>query len=511
MRQRNTLRQESTPIANGIGGFAARLRFFDIYRKVPRDLTEATAAGGSFSVLFFLFFVLLIFFETRNFVSVWHITSIKLDQSDDELLQVNLNLTLFNIDCDYLAVDLENVIGKKREDINDKTVHKYSLDGTFQGFADSDMSSSDLEHLYEGEEFDHYGYTRHAIQLDEKSFPDMLNRFEVLLVDFHAPWCIFCKQLAPEFEAAAKYVHERASTQFDKHQKHSVALASIDCTAGNNLKLCKDNHVQGYPTILVFRQNANNVITGPFGKFYEQYRGPRVAENIAKFALSVLSEVQKKDVDSIPLPHSGHDIDKDGILESKVAAKGCRIDGHLMVQRVPGQIIIRPKSKQVSFDIGLFSADHLFTHLSFGKPELSQKNLLAMDGAMHDVTDDELGKATLLRKGKQGVEYKSEGPNATYCHYIKVVSTTFVPLKGPSLHAYDYTINSNTYNTVDQPPHVAISYDLNPLKIVIQENTKPWIEGLTSIAAILGGVYTCSVLFESIFSAMVVALTKKDE
>ena len=33
----------------------------------------------------------------------------------------------------------------------------------------------------------------------------------------------------------------------------------------------------------------------------------------------------------------------------------------------------------------------------------------------------------------------------THEHYIKVVSTTFIPLRGKPEHAYEYTINSNMY------------------------------------------------------------------
>lgn len=53
------------------------------------------------------------------------------------------------VGCEFLSVDLENVIGKKREDIKDRSVHKYALeDGKFLGYADDDKK--DLEHLYEG-------------------------------------------------------------------------------------------------------------------------------------------------------------------------------------------------------------------------------------------------------------------------------------------------------------------------------------------------------------------------
>lgn len=58
-------------------------------------------------------------------------------------------------------------------------------------------------------------------------------------------------------------------------------------------------------------------------------------------------------------------------------------------------------------------------------------------------------------------------------------------------------------------PEIVISFDLSPLKVVVRETAKPWIEGLTSMSAILGGVFTCSIMFEGILSKTVLQFAKK--
>ena len=36
-----------------------------------------------------------------------------------------------------------------------------------------------------------------AVKLDADSFQRHLDEYEVMIVDFHAPWCIHCQRLAP--------------------------------------------------------------------------------------------------------------------------------------------------------------------------------------------------------------------------------------------------------------------------------------------------------------------------
>ena len=49
-------------------GFSARLRALDIYRKTPKDLTEATTVGGAISIVATVVMVLLLMMELHDFV-----------------------------------------------------------------------------------------------------------------------------------------------------------------------------------------------------------------------------------------------------------------------------------------------------------------------------------------------------------------------------------------------------------------------------------------------------------
>jgi protein disulfide-isomerase-like protein len=76
-------------------------------------------------------------------------------------------------------------------------------------------------------------------------------------VEFYAPWCGHCKNLAPEYEKAAKAL------------KGIASIAAVDAT-----KEQVNVQIQGYPTIKFFVD----------GKATE-YDGPRSADGIVDFVL----------------------------------------------------------------------------------------------------------------------------------------------------------------------------------------------------------------------------------
>ena len=93
----------------------------------------------------------------------------------------------------------------------------------------------------------HGGYTGWEVQndpvveLDTGTFGEAVSGSIALwLVDFYAPWCGHCKQLAPEWTDAAK--------RLAKEIPDEVKLAAVDCTV--NSALCTTYEVSSYPTIV---------------------------------------------------------------------------------------------------------------------------------------------------------------------------------------------------------------------------------------------------------------------
>lgn len=98
-----------------------------------------------------------------------------------------------------------------------------------------------------------------VVQLTTENFKVELKKRKHALVMFYAPWCGHCKQAKPEFGLAASHFKD----------DFKVIFATVDCSATENLAVCKGQNVQGFPTIKYFH----------YFKESEVYFGGRLASD----------------------------------------------------------------------------------------------------------------------------------------------------------------------------------------------------------------------------------------
>lgn len=128
-----------------------------------------------------------------------------------------------------------------------------------------------------------YGPKSNVIPLTKKNFAEKVFGSEhVWVVEFFAPWCGHCKNLAPEYDKAATNL------------KGLVRVGAVNCD--DEKEICGNFGVQGFPTIKIFPSKLTPVQgkKDAFHKVPEDYQGQRTAAAIVNYALGKLPSFVEK-------------------------------------------------------------------------------------------------------------------------------------------------------------------------------------------------------------------------
>jgi len=90
------------------------VRRLDIYRKVPKDLTQPTVSGAIISICCVLFMTILFVSELVDFLTPELINELFVDQASSGLnkIDVRLNVSLPRLDCKYAGLDIQDESGR---------------------------------------------------------------------------------------------------------------------------------------------------------------------------------------------------------------------------------------------------------------------------------------------------------------------------------------------------------------------------------------------------------------
>lgn len=460
----------------------------DFYRQIPKDLTQASSLGTAMSILALATMAVLFVSETWAFASASIKTSIDLDDNTDPHIRINFDITLMDLSCDYVSVDVLDSLGTNRQNVT-KDVHKWKLDSegrkkTFLGglpqrHVEHEEHEETLEELHED--------GVHAHQLTDDSFQSFLDENEYSFVNFYKPSCTFCKGLHHTWEKFA----EKAEAE-----EMPVGIADVDCA--ENWSLCRDQKIQAFPSLQWFLNGQ---------QIPPEYRGHRTVEELFAFAKKKLAmdeklkywEKNKKADDK-----TDYSSFRKGLTEHQ----GCQVSGHLMVNRVPGNFHIQARSKSHDLSGAMTNLTHRVNHLSFGEPheesivihsrEIKMKKSPKLERILKQVPPRYKKFNTI-----DGNVYQTEKYHEAFHHYIKVVSTHLQMGKGVrnSLMTYQFLEQNQIvhYDETDVP-EARFSYDISPMSVVVEKDGRKWYDYMTSVCAIIGGTFTTLGLIDGLFN-----------
>ena len=169
--------------------------------------------------------------------------------------------------------------------------------------------------------------------------------------------------------------------------------------------------------------------------------------------------------------------------------EGCNLFGFLEVNKVAGNFHVAPgKAFQSAqgqlvhefkpFDTHTYNVSHIIHSLSFGLHYPNRVNPLDQSRA-------------ILKDGSGVFQY-----------FVKVVPTTYEFAGGRSLDSCQYSVTDQFKSAHDPSkgfvlPGVFFIYDISPIKVKFTEKQTSFTYFLTSLCAIVGGVFTVAGIIDS--------------
>lgn len=277
-------------------------------------------------------------------------------------------------------------------------------------------------------------------------------------------------------------------------------LAQVDCTM--NLALCQEQHIQGFPSMRVFR-GGSDLITQGGHQDHASYAGDRTVDSIVGFIRGILPQRPAAVLQALPAGAAPQLADLRAAKEAGIVTgghhPGCIIDGFVLVKKVPGSLFVTAHSPSHSFEQGMMNMSHhvksFFIGGSLSGADVRELRRL-VPGPLPANWMDKLA----------GTDFVSQTVNTTHEHYLQVVRTTVVPLRavrGQALHvdSFEYTVHSHSYQVEgeQQRPTAKFSFVLSPMQVVIRVRERALGDSQQEGESAAGCVSLRSSLFCSLF------------
>ena len=200
------------------------------------------------SVICLTTMAVLFFSETYAFMRSSIITNIAVDDNAESQIRLNFNVTMLDLHCDYVSVDVLDSLGTNRQNIT-KNVEKWQLDeyGARRIFSGRNREMRELAHEEHEETLEQlHANGVHAVPLTNENFDSFIAENEIVFINFFAPWCVWCQRLHPTWEKFAEQMYS---------EEIPIKIATVDCVA--QMDVCRKAQVRAFPSLKWFQSGKN--------------------------------------------------------------------------------------------------------------------------------------------------------------------------------------------------------------------------------------------------------------
>lgn len=488
---------------------------------------EGSKRGSILSYVALIAILTLFALETKAFVGRKLVSDLALDRSDDPRIRLNFNITMMDLICDWAVVDVVSAFGANQNVTAHVTKWDVDSEGVRKGYNGRNRDQKDIDRHDRSvtetiDELHENGVQ--VISLDEETLPFAKNEFDFLFVMFYADWCPRCREMFASWEKLAELMEDvlpddNTDAESDAATKltRPVAIAKVNCPQNEDLCFQQEGDIRGYPTVRLYVDGQR--WTGG------DYTGQRTVLEMVEW-LYFVEEQTETDESSRQL-HLAHKAARERLTEGEAhkeerkwhdkilmnkkrlhhewkheAHPGCQIAGHLLLDRAPGNFQIQARSQHHGLISRMTNLSHMINELYVGDPTakhwIEQKRSVVPDGMAISPLD---GKA-----------YPTFDFHASYHHYLKLVPTKVEGMKVETHELRSYQMLASSEVAVyhnDAIPEVKFVYDLSPIAVSYSFRSRNWYDYVTSIFAIVGGVFTVVGMIEASISAAVSTILRR--
>lgn len=439
---------------------------------LPKDFVEVSATGGVLTLATYIIMVVVCICEVGSFMQSGFVTNPVLDERENDALQINFDVDMYDIECRNLRVVVYDEITKEAISALSQDFWLRSVDAKGRTYG---MAQKPTELLDDPE--DRHQKVMETVQkkdgqqeLDSdwsdshdgfkhKSFEHVIQAHDFTMINFFAGWCGHCRKFAPLWMQMAARVHgdpdeqgqQRTAMKFPDRdgRLRNVRLIKLNCVDFEGV--CRQAGIDAYPTIRLYKGDGS----------FSVFEGRRNEEELIRWLER-----------TVKLKSYGWGSDHEAF------ERGCNAKGRLQVPRVPGRLELTAGSGDQALNAKMTNVSHMVKHLSFSDPG---------DGRYHRKSWSTLPSEMLkFVTPLDGIKFVTQNFHETWIHDLKVLGT--ITTRGET--AYQFSEFRRLSNVpVNEIPQARFHFDIEPFAIQIKRESKKWYDFATSLLAILGGVF----------------------